>query len=98
MEQRAFFSLLKLGDSTFQGPNGFYEAVNADSNIVLCNEGLCSIADDYRDPHSCNDADPDYCQYELKYADNLATRGVIVKDSVGLMLHSQKIDVDLAFG
>ncbi|KAG0567262.1 hypothetical protein KC19_7G122300 [Ceratodon purpureus] len=80
-----------------QGPNGFYEAENSD-RIVLCNERICSIADDYHDPDDCDDADPDYCQYDLRYADNLGTKGVLVKDSVGLMLHSHQVDVELAFG
>lgn len=70
-----------------------------DSNkIVLCNEMLCSIAEDYHDIGSCNDADPKYCQYYLNYADNLATRGVLIKDSMGLMLNKQFVDVELVLG
>ena len=85
-----------MGASTLQGPNGFYEAENSDS-IIFCNDDLCRLADDYHDPDDCV-ANSDYCQYELTYADNLGTRGVLVRDTVSLMLHSQRVDVELAFG
>jgi hypothetical protein len=88
---------MEMGASAFQGPNGYYEAVNS-NRIMLCNDELCSIADDYHDLDGCDDADPEYCQYDLHYADNLGTRGVLVRDSVGMMLHGHQVDVELAFG
>lgn len=82
-----------------QGPNGFYEPNEGrlKERFIDCRDALCESVH-HHGYVQCQEHN-NHCEYEITYADAMATKGVLINDIVYLGLTNKTvINTQFVFG